>query len=522
MKKNLSACALFLAVGAALFAQQSVPGSTQSASDIPAGQAAAVPGPDAATDGVTGPAATTQTTATATPQIITLQQAIDAAIAQGPDMKVVNATLDVARAQHALDETKGAFSLSATGGYSAIDGLGSAFTSPSFSSYKSSLASYLGTTSGDLAQSVTGGLALSGPTTKVGLALTQTIPPADASPNAAVTGAQLSLTQTVWDGYPGGQVKAALDKSLIVLQGRELSAQQGRSAAIAKVKQAYVTMLTDQRALGVKQQILKNQNSLLAQLQAIYNLKQASTIDLMTAQVNARGAELDVAQSDHDLRLARQRLANIIGLPPDSQFSVAETEDPALPAASLDEAIAIGLRTRQDIAQLDLSRRSSGIDLLLAKASAQPNVSLTGGFNYAVAVPSGASALDASSVSAGAKIALPVVDAGAAGDQAAAASRQIAVYDAQKAQLAAGIAADIRDGYENTLILKDRIDNARKNMEALDALFTIVKTQNQFGTATTQDVLTASVNAANAETAYQTARNAYLLAVLSLETSMGL
>ncbi len=472
------------------------------------GKAAPGPAPEAA------PAAQSK--------VITLQQALDAALANGPDMKIVRGTLDVAAAGYALAATKGVFSLSATGGYSAIDGIGSLYDNTALlTQYGSTFASLLGTSSSSVTNSATGGLALTGPMTQVGLSMGQLIPPAGASMNAPVTSGQLSLTQTIWNGYPGGQVQATIDKSFLAFQGQELGSTQGRINALAKVKQAYMTMLTDQRNLIVKRQILDNQDSLLAQIQAVFNLKQASKVDLMTAQVNARGAQLDVAQAAHDLALARERLAILLGYRPDAQFAVAETADPSLPAPSLQAAIAIGLKKRPDLAQLGLSSRSSGIDLLLAKGAAQPTVSVTGGFNAALALP-GSSTVDAASVSAGVKIALPVLDAGAARDQEDAASRQIALYGVQSYQLALGIAADIRDAYDNAIILKERIDLAKSNMEALDALFVVTKTQNQYGTATTQDVLTASVNAANAEVAYQTARNTYLLGVLTLETDMGL
>jgi len=498
MKKKRCLGAALCLIGMAVAAQQSAPSQASSAG----------PMPDAAKAAQT--------------KVITLQQAVDAALANGPDMKIVRGGLDVAAAQYALAATKGVFSLSATGGYSAIDGIGSLYNNTALlSQYGSTFGSLLGTSSGNVTNTATGGLTLTGPTTQVGLGMGQIIPPANASMNTPVTSGQLSLTQTIWNGYPGGQVRATIDKSFLAFQGQELSSAQGRINALAKVKQAYMTMLTDQRNLVVKRQILDNQRNLLAQIQAVYGLKQASKVDLMTAQVNARGAELDVAQADHDLALARERLAILLGYPPDEQFSVAETADPSLPAPSLEAAIAIGLKKRPDLAQLGLSRRSSGIDLLLAKGASQPTVSVTGGFNAAIATP-GSSTVDAASVSAGVKIALPVLDAGAAKDQENAASRQMALYDAEVSQLAFGIAADIRDAYDNAIILKERIDLAKSNMEALDALFVVTKTQNQYGTATTQDVLTASVNAANAEVAYQAARNAYLLGVLTLETDMGL
>lgn len=524
MKKKSCLGAALCILGLAAVAQQTMPVQAASAAPAAVGQrVAGAPGADAEKGQGAGtvPAASPADGAGRS-KTITLQEAVDAALANGPTMKIVRASLDVAGAQYSLAASKGVFSLSAAGGYSAIDGLGSLYNNQALlSQYGSTFASLLGTSSSSVTNTATGGLTLIGPMTSVGLNMTQIIPPSNASMNASVTAGQVSLTQTIWNGYPGGQVKAAIDKSLLAFKSQELSSVQGRINAIAAVKQAYVAMLTDQRNLTVKRQILVNQNNLLAQIQAVYNIKQASKVDLMTAQVNARSAELDVVQAEHDLDLARERLAILLGYPPEERFSVAETADPPLPAPSLQQAIAIGLQKRPDLAQLALSRRSSGIDLLLAHGAAQPTVSVTGGFNAAVAMPN-SSAVDAASVSAGVKIALPVLDAGAAKDEEQAAARQIAVYEVQSSQLAFGIAADIRDAYENAVILKERVDLAKQNMETLDALFVVTKTQNQYGTATTQDVLTASVNAANAEVAYQTARNAYLLGVLTLETDMGL
>ena len=59
-------------------------------------------------------------------------------------------------------------------------------------------------------------------------------------------------------------------------------------------------------------------------------------------------------------------------------------------------------------------------------------------------------------------------------------------------------------------------------MDLAEAQFELVKAQNIYGTATLQDVFTASVTAATAEENYQTARSAYLGAVLQLSTAMGL
>jgi len=96
------------------------------------------------------------------------------------------------------------------------------------------------------------------------------------------------------------------------------------------------------------------------------------------------------------------------------------------------------------------------------------------------------------------------------------------MYNMQVDQLSKTLSSDIRDYYETTQLLSEKTDLAKQSMELAEAQFELVKTQNSFGTATMQDVLTSSVTAATAEVNYGTARNAYILSELSLETAMGL
>jgi outer membrane protein TolC len=450
-------------------------------------------------------------------KVIDLREAIDSALAGGDDMRIAKANLDAATAQHALNLSKNGVALAATGSYAPVDGFGQAADLSALQ---------LGKASG-IGQSISGGLNLSlgnasptNPYSKLSLAVTQSIPPPSAPPSSSSTLMSASLAQTLWDGYPGGQTKAAIDKSALTLQGKRLATDQSRSATIAKVKQAYVAMLGAQRTLSLRQGIFNKQDGLRKQIEAVFALKQASAIDIQTARINATSAELDVEASRHDLSLARQRLANLMGLAADSAFDVAETETPEFPAPSVDEAISIGLSKRVDAAQIELGKKSALVDVALAKAGAQPSVSIAAGFSLGM-IEASSPAL-ASSASLGLKIGMPLLDAGAASAQIAATRAQIEAFDAQAAQLRETIAADIRDAYWTVQIQAERVSLAKDSQDMYEKTLELVKAQNQYGTATNQDLLTAQVNAANAEVGYLAAKSTYLLAELALETAMGL
>ncbi len=462
------------------------------------------------------------TAAFADPREIKLAEAVKAALESGDDLKIAAGNLEAARAQNELARSKTGISLSGSGAYSLSDGFGNDLSSGTAAS---SLAKLLGASGAT--QSIQGGLSLSAgnastlnPYSKISLTATQTLPPSPGAPSTAI-GA--SLAQTIWDGYPGGQTKASIDKAALAYKSKDLAANQSRSIIAANAKKAFVTMLTAQRTLALRTAVLDKQAALLKQVQATYTLKQASAIDLMTAQINERTAELDLETARHDLALGRQRLANLMGLPSDSDFSVAEIEEPALPASSIEDAIAIALDKRTDAALVDLSIRSSNVDLALAKALSQPGVSATAGINLGIVGAGGAaSAGSAGSASLAVRVSLPLLDSGATDDQVAAVTAQLAVYRAQAAQLDDSIAADVRDAYWSASILSDRIGLAKQVEDMTDNQLELVKTQFQFGTATTQDVLTAQVNSANAGAAYLAAKGAYLLQELTLETAMGM
>ena len=462
-------------------------------------------------------------------ETMALDRALAEASANGADFKIVDQTLAVARSQRALDLAKQGFALTTNGGYSLADGLGKSSTSVE-QTLVSRAASAAGASSSSsstgIAQSAQAGLSLSAPLTKVSLSASHTIPPPAASgakpsssnDQASVFG--LTASQTLWDGYPGGQYLGTLEKSRLALQGKELAAATGRSAAVAKLKQAYVTMLAAQRDLDVKKQVLDKLSKLLAQVEAVFALRQASQIDLETARINAASAELDVATADKSLRLANQRLSVILGRPADSRFAVADVPQPPLPAASAEEAVTAGLAKRVDLAQYRITAASARIDADLARAQAQPGLTLSGGAGLAASWASPPVVEEA--LSLGAKVTFPIIDSGAAAFQAGTSLGQATLADIQAKQLSQSAANDIQDYFETAKLLSTKVDLAKRSADLSALQFEMVQLQNEHGTATVQDLLTASVNAATAEVAYGTAKNNYLLAELQLETAMGL
>ena len=457
------------------------------------------------------------------PITLTLGQATDSALGQGADSRILAKNLDIDREQYRLSVAQNSFALSGSLGESANYGFGDS--------------TLLGDNllASGFSQTPQAGLSLASSMTSVGLTVIPYQPPsalADAfspllsflSPGASAatpgpTGSiGLNVSQVLWNGYPGGTGRAAVEKSLLALRGAELSTATGRQNVVSAVTQGYFVMLGAQRNLAVKKEIREQQASLLAQINAVEALKQATAIDLRTAQINAQSADIDVQSAENDLRIARIRLAQLVGWPRERVFAVAEQDDPQVPVGSVEEAIAAALKKRTEIQQVELNRQASAIDLAVIKGKTTPTVSVTGGLNvyhdWQLLTTAGQGSL-------GVKIGLPILDAGSTEHQLAANRMQNDVYSVQADQLRASIATDVEEAYELVQVNVERLQVARLTAEKFDIKFTLKKTEAQYGTATNQDLLDASIDAANARSALVRAQRDAQLAILQLRNAMG-
>ena len=456
--------------------------------------------------------------------VLTLAQATDAALSQGADSRVLAKTLDIGREQYRLSVSQNSFSLSGSVGENASYGFGD-----------DSLLSGNLLASG-FSQTPQAGLSLSGPMTNVGVTiapyqpasalasefaplLSFFSPPGTSIATPGPTGSvNLSLSQTLWNGYPGGTGRAAVEKSLLALRGRELSTQSGRLNIVSAVTQAYFVMLGSQRNLSVKREILGQQNALLAQISALQALTQATAVDLRTAQINAQSAEIDLQNAENDLRIARIRLAQLIGWQRDREYVVAEQDDPQVPVGSVEEAVAEALKNRTELQQIELNRKAAAIDRSMIQGQTTPTVSVTAGLNV---IHDWQLVTTAGQGSVGLKVALPILDAGAAGHQLDANRLQTEVYGVQQDQLRAGIATDVEEAYELVQVTMRRLQVARLTAEKYDIKFKLKKTETQYGTATNQDLLDASIDSANAQSALVRAQRDAQLAILQLRNVIG-
>jgi outer membrane protein TolC len=445
-----------------------------------------------------------------TPRTLTLSQCVEAALTKGDELAIIRGTLGVSRAQYEQTVSSNSLALSGSVGYG-IDG------ATGDSGLVTAYASQTGVSVTDsLPQSMQAALTLSGPMTSLSLGGLRVLPLLGSANDSGLV--SLSASQKIWDGYPGGATKAKVEKSLLSLHAAELSADSDTASLVYRVKEAYLTVLTSQRALAVKRDILATQESSLAQMEESFKLQQATVVDVQTARINVKSAQIDLASEQDTLGAARVSLVSLMGGGSDDEFSVEEVDASAESTLTLAEAIARGLAQRPELKQLALDLQSADIDLALILGQKTPSVSMSGGayMMFGASAPTSAAA-----VSASLSLSMPVLDAGSALHREEENRHQREVYVREQSQKKRAISLEIEKAYNTLKRQRENLELARLRAENAEAYYQVEKTGNQYGTVTNHDVLAASVDAASAQVSWAEARSNVVLAALALQNAMG-
>lgn len=453
---------------------------------------------------------------------LTLGAAVDEALAHGADQQVLSANLAAARAAAAAALAKAGLALGAGLSYGASETWNSP-ARPLVTSGASAdpLVSSVGTVTKDavVPQSAGATLTLGTPSTSLSLKGTQNLQVAPSGALNTTTAASATLTQVLWNGYLGGPLQAAADKAVLQARTAEATAQANRNKVALSVKQAYFTLLSAQEGIAQLTLAVDQRAAALRFVQAKFEVQQVTGLDLKTAQLNARSAQLDLDAGRSALEVARRRLANLLGRSAADSLTVAQADDPEVGAATVDEAVAAALSNRVEIRSALGTAAAAQVDRDAALGALVPSFTLTGGLSFAkdnqtqklsnvgsVALTMNTPALDAGSV------------AGLI-DQTQAALRAAEI---QVSQLRRSIPVDVIEAWNTWTVARQRYDVAVSQTEVAEGSLAIVKAQFEAGLKGIADEQTAELALSAAQQAQIKAKISYQVAALQVQALMGL
>jgi outer membrane protein len=286
------------------------------------------------------------TPATAGTPSVTLQECLDQALANGPDLKSAKLTLSTSAAQLAEAHGKNGFSLSANGAYSYAGEINTDVPTSVTTATDQSVS-----TPGN---GLAGTVALSSPNTSVSVTASHSIPTTSGTDQTSTL--SVSATQKLYDGYPGGRARAAVQEAEYAYQVALLTYNQAQTNEIYNVEQDYYTLLGDQRTVGTQEANVAIGKQDLARAKAYYTAGNASSLDVLQSQIAERQDELNLSQAQDAVTSARETLSALIGWAVGKVYTVADTSTPAVPKISTDNAVQTALSNRIELKQIALDR----------------------------------------------------------------------------------------------------------------------------------------------------------------------
>lgn len=449
---------------------------------------------------------------------VTLKEAVTAALSTGPGIRVAKLTLNGADAQLNQAKAKAGLSLSASTAYSHEAKIGNPPAgTPGSGSSGSSLAS-----SSLPGESVQGTVGLTGPSTKANVQGSYGV--SDATLGTSTPAQQatvgISLSQTVYDGYPGGRAQASVQQAEYSYQLAELNYNSSKESVIYSVEQAYYTLLGDQQTVHLREAQLKQSQEDLARTNAFFKANQVTKLDVLTAQIAEQTAQANLTAARNTFDQDRSSLAVLLGWPIDKKFTVAATEASPPPSLTESQAVQTALANRTEIKQYEINRANTNVGLKSAESQRLPVVSVNGSASYNL-YPGITPNIDSGTWNAGVSVSVPVFDSGLVSAQVRQARDSLSQIATQEAQAKQNITIDVRKALFGVKDSTVRLKLAQDSVKQAEGEYQLEKTKFSAGLASNLDVLNASVTLINAQDSLQQAKTNLNLSVLSLEQAMG-
>jgi len=188
--------------------------------------------------------------------------------------------------------------------------------------------------------------------------------------------------QIVQPVFTGGKIWNAFQNARldVTLSKEKLAA--GRDELELNVKKTYHNLLVLRALHKAHQEARELAERNLKNVSDRNELGMASRYDLLRAQLSLSATEPDLLNVEKLLRLTRENLRHVVGLPPGTQVRVSGELDYRKIKVDIPEMIAAALENRTEIRQLDLEKRKAANLLKIAYAAFLPDISLVAQYNY--------------------------------------------------------------------------------------------------------------------------------------------
>ena len=320
----------------------------------------------------------------------------------------------------------------------------------------------------------------------------------------------VTLTQPI---YMGGKLLAAYRTARLLDELSGIEYDKKREETLVAVDEAYWQVVSVQHKQQLATQYAALLDTLEHNVQMAVDAEVATNGDLAKVRVKRNEAQMLLTKANNGLRLSKMLLAQRCGMPLDTVFDVAESQNGNLGEYSkveynMDEVYA----HRSEMRMLRIADSIAGEGVRMAASTLKPNIVVTGGYLFSNPnVFDGFSNTWGGTWMAGVAVNVPLVHPGGIfAVKAAKAKRREAEYKRQEAEelielQVNKLSCELELAYKHLAEAESNIDMANRNLELADESF-------KAGLCSSSDVMAA-------QTAWMKAQSEVIDAKIEIEMS---
>jgi len=292
---------------------------------------------------------------------------------------------------------------------------------------------------------------------------------------------------------------------------------------ILQVKEAYFAILTAEKLEEVRKQSVEQLQAELRVAKDFYRVGMSPKIDVLDAEVRLAEVEQKLIRAEKSVRLTKARLNTILRRPIDQEIVVADVLGHQPYDKTYESCLETSLQGRPELLEAEKNVAQAEKEITLAKSAYYPEVSLSGNYYRAGddAALNGSDFVDRENWDVMAEATMTFFEWGKT--RYATSEKRARLRQARQAveQIQDAIRLEVKTSYLNLETAEKNIWVAKKSVASAEENFRISKERHQEQVATATEVLDAQTRLTQAKTNHTRALAEFNVALARLVRAMG-
>jgi len=331
---------------------------------------------------------------------------------------------------------------------------------------------------------------------------------------------QMTMALTV-PIFTGGRLLAAYRQADYNLGATRESIRQSRQETIFNVKQGFYGYLLAKQFVEVAEEASALAEGHYSTVKSLFEVGMASKFDLLRSEVEVANLKPQLIRARNGLAVAELGLKSVLGLDlaESVEFRGELTFVPQDP--NVEEAVALALIQRPDLAQLQFQRRMAGEVLKLARANGLPTLAVAGSYNYWADQFKFTKGVWTNYYAVNLVLTIPIFNGFAASAQVGQSKALIRELELTQKGMTEMVKFEVRQAVLNYTQAREALLSQEKNVEQAREAVRIAELNYKEGLATNLDVSGTQVALSQARTNHSQALYDCAVALAQLEKAVG-